>query len=66
MSERLQGSSRSTRAASSGNCKVLFCKTSFAQTVLSVRGVQFWNSLPDYLKSAANYNHFFKKLRNLG
>ncbi len=37
---RLQGSSRSTRAASSGNCSVIHCKTSFAQTVLSVKGVK--------------------------
>ncbi len=57
---RLQGSSRSTRAASSGNCRVIHCKTSFAQTALSVKGVNFFNSLPDYLKSIANYNHFKK------
>ncbi len=52
---RLQGSSRSTRAASSGNCRVILCKTSFAQTALSVKVVHLFNSLPDYLKSIANY-----------
>ncbi len=29
---------------------VIHCKTSFVQTVLSVKGVQFGNLLPDYLK----------------
>ncbi len=58
--ERLQGSSRSTRVASlasSGNCRVI-------QTVLSVKGVTFWNSLPDYLKSIANYNNLKKAMKS--
>lgn len=34
----------STRAASSGNCKVPFCKESFAQTVCSDRNICFTES----------------------
>ena len=54
----LQSCNRSTRAASSGNCKVPFCKTSFAQTAFSVKGAKSWNALPDHLKFAANFTTF--------
>ncbi len=52
--------SRSTRAASSGNCKVPFCKTSFAQSTFSVKGAKSSNTLPDHLESIADF-HIFKK-----
>ncbi len=42
---------------------VIHCKTSFTQTVLSVKVVQFGNLLPDYLKSIANYNHLKKAMK---
>lgn len=37
-------------------CKIVFCKTSFAQPALSVKCVKLWNSLPNCLKSAASFN----------
>ncbi len=61
---RLQESRRSTRAASSGNCRVIHCKTSFAQTALSVKGVKSFNLLPDYLKSTTNYSYFKKATKS--
>lgn len=57
---KLQSCSRSTRAASAGDCIVPFRKTCFAQTAFSVRGTSLWNMLPVHLKSVTKLG-FFKK-----
>ncbi len=53
ISERLQGGSRPTRAASSGKHLLLRL---FSQ----LKVYTFWNSVPDYFKSVANDNTFKK------
>ena len=53
----LQTGARSTTCATlKGNCSIPFCKTSFAQTVFSVKGAQLWNSVPDHLKCIPIWN----------
>ena len=52
-----------TRGASSGNCKVRLCKSSFGQTAFSVRAINMWNSLPVELKLDVDLDHFKLKLK---
>lgn len=52
--------SRSTRAATGGDCKVPFCKTYFAQNVFSVKGANLWNCLPTNIKTLTKLSTFKK------
>lgn len=52
--------SRSTRAATCGDCKVPFCKTAFAQNVFSVKGANLWNWLPTNIKTLTKLSTFKK------
>lgn len=57
-------SMRATRATSHGDCRVPFCKTSFAQTVFSVKGANLWNSLPAHIKTITGLSTFKKQTKS--
>jgi len=61
-----QQSTRLTRSAFKVNCNIPFCRTSFAQTAVSVKGAKLWNSLPDYLKCIPTLDIFKKTKTNCG
>jgi len=56
-----QQSTRLTRSTFKVNCNIPFCRTSFAQTAVSVKGAKLWNSLPDHLKCIPTLDIFQKK-----
>ncbi|OON91327.1 MAG: hypothetical protein ATN33_01430 [Epulopiscium sp. Nele67-Bin001] len=58
-----KSSRANTRALSRGDCYVQRRRTKFGQMVVSIRGVQSWNSLPAHVRSCHNYTTFKKTLK---
>uniref|UniRef100_A0A146QFL4 Reverse transcriptase-like protein n=1 Tax=Fundulus heteroclitus TaxID=8078 RepID=A0A146QFL4_FUNHE len=52
-----------TRASSRGDLEIPHRRTTFGQTVLSVRGGHFWNSLPTNIRECPTYCTFKKHLK---
>lgn len=61
--QRLE-TSRKTRAAASGDCKVPFCQKSFAQNIFFVKGSNLWNSPPTNIASLIKVSTFKKQTSN--
>lgn len=53
-----------TRASSRGDLEIPHRKTTCGQTVLSVRGSHFWNSLPTNIRESPTYCTFKKHLKH--
>lgn len=54
--------SRVTRGTVNGNCKTEWRKTSFGQSAFSIKGSQFWNTLPTDIKLTQDIKSFNGKV----
>uniref|UniRef100_A0A3P9IXE9 Reverse transcriptase domain-containing protein n=1 Tax=Oryzias latipes TaxID=8090 RepID=A0A3P9IXE9_ORYLA len=52
-----------TRALTRGDCNVQRRRTKFSQTVVSIRGTQLWNTLPQHIRNWENYPTFQTALK---
>lgn len=52
-----------TRSSTRGDVEIPYRKTTFGQTVVSVRGGQFWNSLLINVRECPTYLSFRKPLK---
>lgn len=52
-----------TRASDRGDCLIPFRRTTFGQTVLSVKGSKFWNTIPTTIREYPTLSTFKKHLK---
>ena len=52
-----------TRSMTRGDCEVHGRRTAFGQNVLSIKGCQFWNELPAFLREIPTFPAFKGQLK---
>lgn len=55
--------SRASRATTRGDCTVQYRRSTFGQTVFSVRSSQYWNTVPTQIRESTNFLTFKFKLK---